>query len=505
MDVAVNPTVGTSVAAAQGRALAPVISISHRGDRTAALAAAATAASRQAALQQFSELMVAPSNMSSQDSLLKTWQVFHNAWFIGGEPVLPLTVDKVLAICSMFRAGGYRSIDNYLSRIKDHHIGQGHPWSDFLNRAYRKARRAVGRGIGPARQSAGLNLEVAYGAFAAHDGRPVCKGGPLGLRSLLVCGCFWMLRELELSCALVCHVSVDLANLTVCWRLPSSKTDVMALGKERSWGCVCTEGGASPCPVHAVLSQLALLTAQFGDVRVRDGSLPMFPSVSGVFVEKRHVVTSLEHIATAVGEPLVDASGVRRYGGHSLRVTGARTLAALGVNLALIQLMARWSSDVVLRYVAEAPLVTMTAAYREGFASKVLGEVGPLAQLQALQLVQAPSGPPDVSSMHVLSEDQAPPPAYVGGVVPPRTFVLNVDSGVVHRPMIWDKEVQPAAWRTTCGWTFGHSNTATVLHLPEEVGRICSGCFRAEKAAARANVLARSSSGSSSSSSLSPS
>ena len=144
---------------------------------------------------------------------MKTWQVFHDAWFGGGTSVLPLTVPKVFAICSMFRAGGYRSIDNYLSRIKDHHIGHGHPWSDFLTRAFRKARRAVGRGIGPARQSADLNLEAAYNALAAHDGRPVCKGGPLG--SLLVCGSFWMLRELELSCALVCHVSADQENMTV--------------------------------------------------------------------------------------------------------------------------------------------------------------------------------------------------------------------------------------------------------------------------------------------------
>ena len=57
------------------------------------------------------------------------------------------------------------------------------------------------------------------------------------------------------------------------------------------------------------------------------------------------------------------------------RVTGARTLAALGVDLVRIQLMARWSSDVVLRYVAEAPLATMTAAYRAGFAAQSVREM----------------------------------------------------------------------------------------------------------------------------------
>ena len=375
---AASSAAGVPVAVAKRRALAPVVAISHRGDRAAALASAATEPLRQATLQKFMDFMVAPSNASSQDSLLKTWQVFHDAWFGGGVSVLPLTLPKVFAVCSMFRAGGYRSIDNYLSRIKDHHIGHGHPWSDFLARAFRKARRAVGRGIAPARQSADLNLEAAFCTLAAHDGKPVCKGGPLGIRSLLVCGSFWMLRELEASCALVSHVTVDHTNMTVCWRLPASKTDVMALGKDRRWGCMCSEGRALPCHVHAVLSQLSLLTAHFGATRVGSGNLPLFPSSSGGFVEKRHVVASLEHVATALGEPLLDAHGVRRFGGHSLRVTGARTLAALGVSLALIQLMARWSSDVVLRYVAQAPLATMTAAYRDGFAAKALRRVGPV-------------------------------------------------------------------------------------------------------------------------------
>ena len=480
--------------AAQGRSSAPVISISIRGDRTAALAAAATEVSRQAALQNLTNLMVAPSSMSSQDSFVKTWLVFHDAWFGGSTPVLPLTEPKIFAICSMFRAGGYRSIDNYLSRIKDHHIGHGHPWSEFLHRAFRKAKRAVSRGIGPSRQSACLDLVAAYLALAAHEGRPVCKGGPVGLRSMLVCGCFWMMRELELSCARLCHLTVDPINLTVCWRLPASKTDVMALGKDRTWGCVCIEVGGSPCPVHAVLAQLTLLTELFGAVQVSNGSLPLFPSLAGGFVEKRHVVASLEHIATTLGEPLVDAQGSRRYGGHSLRVTGARTLAALGLSLPLIQLMARWSSDVVLRYVSEAPLVNMTAAYRQGFAAKALGAISPLSLLESSQIVHAPA------------EVAGSPPANVGvRIVPAKAYVLNIDSGVVHRPSVWDKEVQPASWRTQCGWPFGHANTATVPQLPSEADRICSGCFKAEKAEARANVLARSESASSSSSSSSPS
>ena len=423
--------------------------------------------------------MVGPSNSSSQDSLLRTWAAFHEACFEGSSSVLPLTVPKVYAVCSMFRAGGYRSIDNYLSRIKDHHIGHGHEWSDQLHRAFRKSRRAVTRGIGPARQSADFNLEAAHDTLLEHDGSPVCSGGPLGVKSLLVCGCFWMLRELELSCSLVRHITVDLESLTVFWRLAASKTDVMALGTVRSWGCVCTSGKAVPCPVHAVIAQLALLESRFGVPRIREGALPLFPSATGGFVEKRHVVSSIEHVAAALFEPLVDERGVRRFGGHSLRVTGARTLAALGVDLVRIQLMARWSSDVVLRYVAEAPLATMTAAYRAGVAAQSVREMSAAE-------VQSPAARVPVVQRASLER-------------PPKALVLNLDSGVVHDPIIWDKEVQPALWKTTCGWTFGMANTSSVLRLPMKASRICAGCFRADKAAARANELDRSSSSSSSS------
>ena len=86
-----------------------------------------------------------------------------------------------------------------------------------------------------------------------------------------------MLRELELSCSLVRHITVDLESLTVCWRLAASKTDVMALGTVRSWGCVCASGKPVPCPVHAVIAHLALLESRFGVARIREGALPFFP------------------------------------------------------------------------------------------------------------------------------------------------------------------------------------------------------------------------------------
>ena len=69
---------------------------------------------------------------------------------------------------------------------------------------------------------------------------------------------------------------------------------------------------------------------------------------------------TIEVLATRLVEPLTDEQGRRRFGGHSLRATGARHLASMGIELFNIQLLARWQSDVILQYVMEAPMCLVT-------------------------------------------------------------------------------------------------------------------------------------------------
>ncbi len=166
----------------------------------------------------------------------------------------------------------------------------------------------------------------------------------------------------------------------------------------------------------------------------------------------------------------------------SLRVTGARTMAAFGIEVYMIQLMARWSSDVVFRYVADAPLSRMTAAYRTGYTAQASAGAGQACTVQR--------------------ECEQPLPTDVGdGSEHPSPWFLNLDSGVVHRPIVCSLAVQPQSWRTACGWTFGLANTMDVGELPAKSSLICTGCCRAEKAAARDSELAGLSSSSSSESS----
>eukprot|EP00971_Amphidinium_carterae_P164799 3267312-Amphidinium_carterae.5 len=92
---------------------------------------------------------------------------------------------------------------------------------------------------------------------------------------------------------------------------------------------------------------------------------PLFPTRKGKSRKtpsKSNVVAAVTTVAELLGEETV------REGANPLRVSGARWLGALGVEVAKISLLARWSSDVVLRYVAEAPLPALTdeCKFRKG-------------------------------------------------------------------------------------------------------------------------------------------
>ena len=134
---------------------------------------------------------------------------------------------------------------------------------------------------------------------------------------------------------------------------------------------MCSGDFSKPCPFHAIVDQLEILRSLHGG----EGSSPLFPTLSGGFVDKRHVVTSIEFVAKLTGEALTGSGGVRRLGGHSLRVTGARLMAGMGISIVLIQLMASWSSEVVLRYVAEAPTARNVWRFPERFVYIYIGNV----------------------------------------------------------------------------------------------------------------------------------
>ena len=105
-----------------------------------------------------------------------------------------------------------------------------------------------------------------------------------------------------------------------------------------------------------------------------------FLSAGGTVAHKSNVVSTFERIAVMLGEQLKDPMGRRRFTGHLLRVMGARELAAAGIELFKIQLLARWKSPVIMRYAAEAPLVAITGDYRKASKSRDLNALMGIAE-----------------------------------------------------------------------------------------------------------------------------
>ena len=66
---------------------------------------------------------------------------------------------------------------------------------------------SITRGIGPARQSAPINVVDVWNLDMPWE--PLAAGMPLGGKLLLVAGAFFCTREIELSLALRCHFSVN--------------------------------------------------------------------------------------------------------------------------------------------------------------------------------------------------------------------------------------------------------------------------------------------------------
>jgi hypothetical protein len=152
------------------------------------------------------------------------------------------------------------------------------------------------------------------------------------------------------------HVAMELS-----WTLPTGKSDHMALGTVRTWGCLCAVPDLC-CPYHLALEHWSWLAAS---PFLKPGvATPLFPSVGGGASSKIAVVATFEALGSLLGQPLFNATGVRLFGGHSPRVTGAQALAAAGIEINKIRILARHSGETILRYVAEAPLKSLRSDLR---------------------------------------------------------------------------------------------------------------------------------------------
>ena len=89
--------------------------------------------------------------------------------------------------------------------------------------------------------------------------------------------------------------------------------------------------------------------------------MPLLYTLDGRPPAKTKVVEAFEALVKLCGRPIVNSDKLRLYAGHSARVTGAQILAAHGIDVNKIRILARHSREAILRYVADAPPKTLRA------------------------------------------------------------------------------------------------------------------------------------------------
>ena len=178
--------------------------------------------------------------------------------------------------------------------------------------------RAKQAALVPPRQSQPLDLAAVWKADIPW--LPDSNSYPVGSKLLIIAGGFFCTREMELSLALRQHISFDLDILRVTWHLPFSKTDPRALGKFRSWDCVCENDAEKPCAFHALQTHCQLLDDMVKS-RQSEAPVPLFPDIEGNTSDKEGVVRLIEYSSRRLGLDTRSPLGTRLFGGHSLRVS----------------------------------------------------------------------------------------------------------------------------------------------------------------------------------------
>ena len=332
-------------------AMEPVLNLMTRGPQA-----------RQELVNDLVADMYACSSRGPRDSQLNTWMQYHALWYGAESSPWPMDERSIIHVSALFKAGGYRSFKNYLSRAKEHHLMLGHPWTDRLDLIARKCSRSVLRGLAGASRSEPFDLFRVVSCLAGDDG-PFHPEGPVHVRALISCSTMYLLREVEAS-------AIDIADVTmsdgaVSLNLPISKVDWKAKGCTRTWSCVCDT--SLPCPFHILQDHLTRLETFYRKLQMEaDPSLPLFPNPRGGYCTKNGVTSTLRYAIEKAGMSATARDGTWNVSGHSFRITGARTLAKQGLDPITIQLIGRWGSDAVLSYIAESPL--------DGFADRLKRE-----------------------------------------------------------------------------------------------------------------------------------
>ena len=397
------------------------------------------------------------------------------------EADFPLTSRTLMEVASSLKMAGYKAGVNYLVDCKLWHVEEGHPWTELLDRTFKKCKRGLDRGKGPRRKAP----EVVWAArVKARDEKKKPKAQIHFARELFEFGRCWMLREAEIAILSTPDVRVDYVLKRVRLRIPVSKKDQEAEGVQRVLQCLCGEGGCKPdCPYEVAQDLLDKLQ------RLAGGASKLCVARGKKEATKSMLVASWEKVFK------------QKVTGHSARRTGALDYIRSGWAVSQVAYLGRWKSSVILQYAEEA-LASMPAnrgqevTEQEGITkAAVVNAVDPgrfdewkaALEEEMKAMKDAMEGSREEWEERERSWTELAKEAQ--GKLPAR--VQSIRQQVVHKNLAISVASPPMGWRTACGWAFYGNNFVFVENDCEVTCDKCKGLCAGQQWGGNSRALER--------------
>ena len=444
---------------------------------------AAKPENREAARKRLLQDIYAQSNIGSRESKWKTWCIIAKEW---GHAPVPITRELAIDAATSFKEGDYRSARQYFHRAKEEHIqltGQELPAD--IERLVAQVIRSTERGMGPAAFKDSFMLELLRPVAATDNVEAADKSflsnNTAAKVDMVILGCWWMTRGIELAMAKQVHLWAEVNHNTVFWTLPVDKTHTGGGCITRPHKCCCGSRLDTICPYHAACRHLRRLYKAF-NFKDMEGqqfeNFPLFPTEHGEHMTKTEVIAILRAVialtGTALQRPGPTGNMRDKFGEHVMRVSGAQLMARAGIELYIIQLYGRWGSWAIERYVQEA--------YLHGPANVAKTVVDNLQETiekstgESVTTILDSSEKSDLSTDEVLKLIEATIHKVLASQ---RKFIGNPQTNKAHIPAISEQSVQSAFWHAACRWPYGRRNHVGLSKI-EGSWTICENCVKAK-------------------------
>ena len=427
----------------------------------------------------------AKTTRGPRESRWKTWQ--HLAK-LRKMPALPITIDLVDKIGSAFKAGRYRSAKLYFCRARQEHVDKYHAsLAPDVEAAITKAIRSINRGKGPDKPKDNFQLEQLrdlHRCEQAIRSHLLLHGIeehelPLCCTTVAICSTWFLLRGIEIAAAQWDDWFLDDDQQCLRWNLPVSKTDTEAKGAMRSHHCSCSSTVSTICPYHTA--------KRYRDLH-RKTAGPLFQDQLGHPLSKQTVARLAEALAQHLQSTNMDewpTDTVQQWAEHAFRVSGAQMFARAGLDLYLIQLLGRWGSRAIERYVQDAPLANTAWAARAvaglhdsnepRFESNMheADAVAVCSQRDSEETIE------DIVTRNTGWSSDELRRAVTKAMSDQQWFIHNTKSKKVHLPDMGELGRPSDSWRTKCNrWRYGLASHVRHVEILPGFNK-CERCFGA--------------------------